>query len=225
MSDNKKLMLSALSKFILGIGILGLFIFLCAGNIRYWNAWLFLITFAICIFSFGTTLYIKDKELLQKRLNSKEKEKEQDVYTFAAGLSFLGVFGVGGLDYRYGWSLVPVTVVFIALIVMLTGFGMFVLTLMQNRFASRTVEIQDKQRVIDTGVYSVVRHPMYTAALTMFFASPVVLGSYYALIPMVVFLIGIIFRIRNEEKVLCKGLDGYAEYMQKVKYRLIPFIW
>jgi len=108
---------------------------------------------------------------------------------------------------------------------MLTGYGLFVITLIQNSFASRIVEIQDSQKVIDTGVYSVIRHPMYTAALTMFFASPIVLGSYYALIPLVFFLIGIIFRIRNEEEVLCKGLEGYSSYMQRVKYRLIPFIW
>ncbi len=225
MNNKKKLIRSALTKFILGIGILGLFLFLSAGDIHYWNAWLFLIAFALCIFSFGATLFAKDKELLQKRLNSKEKEKEQDVYTFATGLSFLGVFGVGGLDYRFGWSVVPVGAVVTALTVMLAGFGLFVLTLMQNRFASRIIEIQDQQRVIDTGVYSVVRHPMYTAALTMFFASPIVLGSYYAMIPMIVFLIGIIFRIRNEEKVLLTGLDGYSDYMQKVRCRIIPFIW
>jgi len=107
----------------------------------------------------------------------------------------------------------------------LGGYGLFVITLIQNSFASRIVEIQDRQKVVDTGVYLVVRHPMYAAALTMFFATPVVLGSYYALIPMVFFFTGIIFRIRNEEQVLCKGLDGYESYMKKVKYRLIPFIW
>ena len=222
---NKKLVLSALAKFVFGIGILGLFLFLCAGDIRYWNAWLYLTVFAVCIFSFGAYLFTKDKELLEKRLNSKEKEKEQAIYTFAAGVSFFSIFGVCGLDYRFGWSPVPVAAVIISLIVMISGFGLFVITLIQNSFASRIVEIQDKQKVIDTGVYSVIRHPMYTAALTMFFASPVALGSYYALIPMVFFLTGIIFRIRNEEKVLCEGLDGYTNYMQRVKYKLIPFIW
>ena len=117
--------------------------------------------------------------MLQKRLNSKEKEKDQDVYTFAAGISFFLIYCVSGLDFGYGWSAVPVVVVVIALVIMLAGFGMFVITLIQNRFASRIVEIQNEQKVIDTGVYSVVRHPMYTAALTMFSASPVVLGSYY----------------------------------------------
>jgi len=223
--DNKKLIQSALTKFSLGICILGLFLFLCAGDIHYWNAWLYLIAFSVSIFSFGVYLFTNDKELLRKRLNAKEKEKAQKAYTYLASLSFLGTFGVSGLDYRFGWSNIPSVAVVVALIIMLSGYMLFVVTLIQNSFASRTVEIQDKQRVIDSGVYSAIRHPMYTAALTMFFASPIVLGSYYALIPMVFFLVGIIFRIRNEEKVLCEGLEGYSDYMQRVKYRLIPFIW
>lgn len=225
MDSNRRLLAAALTKYTLGVGILGALIFLCAGDVRFWNGWLFLAVFAACIFSFGAYLYRNDKELLQKRLNSREKERAQDVYTALTGISFLGTFGAAGLDYRFGWSAVPLPAVVAALAVMLAGFGLFVLTLMQNRFASRTVEIQEKQRVIDSGVYSVVRHPMYTAALLMFFASPVVLGSWYALIPMLVFLIGIIFRIRNEEKVLSEGLEGYTAYLQKVKYRLLPFIW
>lgn len=224
-TNNRKLMLSAIKKFAIGIAILGAFLFLCGGDFRYWNAWLYLSVFALCIFFFGLYLYKTDKELMQKRLNSKEKEKEQDAYNFAAGLSFLATFGVCGLDYRFGWSHIPLAVVIVALAVMLGGYGLFVLTMMQNRFASRVVEIQDEQKVIDTGVYSVIRHPMYTAALTMFFASPIVLGSYFAAIPMLIFLAGIIMRIRNEEKVLREGLIGYTAYMEKVKYRLIPFIW
>ena len=223
--DNKKLLLSAIIKFAAGIGMLGLILFLCAGDIRYWNAWILLGTFAACIASFGACLYLKDKELLRKRLNSKETEKGQDVYTVAAGVTFFGMFGISGLDYRFGWSYVPAAAVATALAVMLAGYALFAVTLMQNSFASRIVEIQAEQKVIDTGVYSVVRHPMYTAALTVFFAFPVVLGSYYALIPMVLFLAGIILRIGNEEKVLCDGLPGYSAYMRKVKYRLIPFIW
>lgn len=225
MESNRKLLRSALARFGAGIGILGLFLFLCAGDLRYWNAWLYLAVFAVLIFSFGVYLYRNDQELLQKRLNSREKEKEQGVYTYVAGISFLLTFGVCGLDYRFGWSHVPLPAVIGALIIMLAGFGLFVITLMQNSFASRIIEIQDSQKVIDTGVYSVVRHPMYTAALTMFFASPVVLGAWYGLIPMVFFLTGILFRIRNEEKALCEGLEGYSSYTLKVKYRLIPFIW
>ena len=225
MENNKKLIFAALRKFVLGILILGAFLFLSAGDVTYWNAWLFLSAFAICMIFFGIYLYRTDKELLQKRLNSKEKEEEQKAYTYLAGISFLATFGVCGFDYRFAWSNVPLPAVIIALFVMLAGFALFVITLVYNRFASRTVEIQNEQKVIDTGVYSVVRHPMYTAAITMFFASPLVLGSLWAVIPMLLFLAGIIMRIRNEEKVLLNGLDGYAEYMKKVRYRLIPFIW
>ena len=225
MNHNRKLLLSALKRFGAGIALLGLFLFLCAGDIRYWNAWLYLAAFSAAIFSFGTVLYAKDKELLRKRLNTKEKEAAQKAYVFFTSLTFLAVFGLCGLDYRFGWSRVPFAAVIVALAVMLAGYGLFVLTMKQNRFASRVVEIQNEQKVIDTGVYSVIRHPMYAAAITMFFASPIVLGSFYAVIPMLFYCIGIVLRIRNEETVLQNGLDGYAEYMKKVKYRLIPFVW
>ena len=223
--DNKILLRAALKKFVLGIGILGLFLFIFAGDIRYWNAWLFIAAFAVCIFIFGVYLYTTDKDLLQKRLNSKEKEKEQNIYNLTAGISFIAIFIVCGFDYRLGWSLVSIAVVVSALFGMLCGYALFIVTLMQNRFASRTVEIQDKQKVIDTGVYSMVRHPMYSAAIIMMFAVPVVLGSYFALIPVLGFLAGIIFRIMNEEKVLSDRLEGYTEYMKKTRYRLIPYIW
>ena len=223
--QNKKLIISGIKKLVLGIAILGSFLFLCGGDIQYWNAWLYLITLAASIFFFGVYLYKKDRVLLEKRLNAKEKEEEQKAYVFIASISFLATFGACGLDHRFGWSNVPLVVVIIALAAMLAGYGLFVLTIMHNRFASRTVEIQNEQKVIDTGVYSVIRHPLYTAALIMFFSSPVVLGSYYAAIPMILYLAAIIFRIRNEEKVLSNGLDGYASYMKKVRYKLIPFIW
>lgn len=222
---NNKLMLSAIKRFCSGIIILGLFLFICSGDINYWNAWLYIIVLSVSMLSFGTYLYINDKEFLQKRLNTKEKEKEQNAYTFWAGLSFIATFGVCGLDYRFDWSNVSVAVVIIALIIMLAGYGFTVITLMQNRFASRVVEIQNNQKVIDTGVYAIVRHPMYTGAILMFFASPIVLGSYFAAIPMLFFLAAIIFRIKNEEKILREGLEGYENYLQRVKYRLIPFVW
>jgi protein-S-isoprenylcysteine O-methyltransferase Ste14 len=225
MIDNKKLMLTAIKKFVYGIVLLGLLLFINAGDMHYWNAWIYLIIFAASIFVFGVYLYVKNKELLQKRLDSKEKEEEQSNYTFMASISLFLMFVVCGLDYRFGWSAVPIVAIIIALIIMLVGYGLFVITLIQNSYASRIVEIQDRQKVIDTGVYSVIRHPMYTAALIMFFSSPIVLGSLYALIPTVFFLIGIIHRIRNEEKVLAAGLEGYSDYKQLVRYRLIPFVW
>ena len=218
-------MISALIRLIIGFVIIGAFLFLCSGDIRYWNAWLFIAAFSISIFLFGVYLYTSDKELLQKRLNSKEKEEAQKAYNVAASISLVTAFGVSGLDYRFGWSHIPLAGVITALIIMLAGYGLFVLTMMQNRFASRTIEIQSGQKVIDTGVYAVIRHPLYTAAVIMFFSSPVILGSYYAIMPVFIFLIGIILRIKNEEEFLCNGLDGYADYTKKVKYRLIPFIW
>lgn len=222
---NRALVRAGVTRFGLGILILGAFLFLCAGTLRYWNAWLYVIALAVMIFSFGVYLYARDQELLQKRLNTKEKEPEQRAYVLLTSLSFLATFGLCGLDARFGWSRVPLGIVIIALLVVAGGFGLFVTTLLQNRFASRVIEIQDEQRVIDTGVYAVVRHPLYTAAILMFTASPVVLGSWWAVLPMGLYVIGIVLRIRNEEKLLGKELPGYTDYMQKVRYRLIPFVW
>lgn len=224
-ADDRGLLIIAAKRFGFGIFLLGAFLFLCAGSLRYWNAWLFLLTLSLAICIFGAYLFKNDKELLQKRLNADEKEKEQRGYVRLTALSFLGTFGVCGLDYRFGWSRVPLAAVAIALGTMLVGYGLFVITLLQNRFASRVIEIQQGQRVIDSGVYSVIRHPLYTAAIIMFFSSPIVLGSFYALLPMVCYPVAIMLRIKNEEKVLRKGLEGYAEYMTRVRYRLIPFIW
>ena len=224
-NQNRVLLISAIKKFTIGFAILGAFLFICSGDIRYWNAWLYIAVFSVSIFFFGVYLYTTDKGLLQKRLNSKEKEESQKANNLAAIISLLATFGGSSLDHRFSWSHIPLAGVIIALIIMLAGYGLFILTIVYNRFASRTIEIQNKQKVIDTGVYSVIRHPLYTAALLMFFSSPIVLGSYYAVIPVFVFLIGIILRIKSEEEFLCNGLDGYADYMKKVKYRLIPFIW
>ncbi|NLO86525.1 MAG: isoprenylcysteine carboxylmethyltransferase family protein [Clostridiales bacterium] len=226
MPDKKSnLIMHALIKFGLGFIMLGLILFLCAGSIHYWNAWLYLIALSIPIFFFGVYLYINDQELLKKRLHSKEKEKEQGAYVYITSISFLAAFALCGMDYRFGWSHIQPLVVMIALVIMLAGFGLFVITMLHNRFASRVIEIQSGQKVIDSGVYAVIRHPMYTAAIVMFFSSPFILGSYYAMIPMLFYLFGIILRIKNEEKVLCNGLQGYTNYMEKVKYRIIPFIW
>jgi protein-S-isoprenylcysteine O-methyltransferase Ste14 len=224
-TPNKKLAFAGIKKYVTGIFILGALLFFCAGDLCYWNAWLYLGVLSVAIFAFGIYLYRNDQALLEKRLNSKEKQEEQKAYNTITSLSFLVTFAVCSLDYRFRWSYVSPTVVIIALVVMLIGFGLFVLTLLQNRFASRIIEIQEKQQVIDTGIYSLVRHPLYSAAIIMCFASPVVLGSMYAVIPMLFYLAGIILRIRNEEKFLRNGLEGYASYIEKVKYRLIPYVW
>jgi len=192
---------------------------------RYWNAWLYIATLFVSIFLFGAYLYKTDKELLQKRLNTKEKEKEQKAYVILSSISFLATFCISGLDYRFGWSDVSLIIVIIALLVFIGGYGLFVITIMHNRFASRTVEVQSGQKVIDTGVYAIVRHPMYIAAIILFISSPAILGSYFAIIPTLFLLAGIVLRIKNEESVLCVELDGYTDYMKKVRYRLIPFVW
>lgn len=190
---DKQLLKSAVKRFGLGIIMLGLLLFLCAGDIHYWNAWLYLAAFSLAIFSFGIYLYQSDKELLRKRLSAKEKEEEQKAYNVTAGIALLATFSVCGVDHRCGWSHVPPMAVAIAFIAMMAGYGLFVLVMVQNRFASRVVEVQQGQRVVDTGMYSIVRHPLYTAALIMFFSSPVVLGSYYAIIPVFFFWVGSFF--------------------------------
>jgi protein-S-isoprenylcysteine O-methyltransferase Ste14 len=210
---------------VFGFGILGLLIFLTAGDVQYFNAWLFLGTLSVCMFVFGLFLYIKDKELLEKRLRSKEKQSEQSFYSIVSGVSLLLIFVISGLDYRLKWSKIPTAIVIAALVIMIFGFLLFVVTLMQNRYASRTIEIQNRQKVIDTGLYSVVRHPMYTSAITMNIAIPIALGSYFGLIPVALFIIGIVSRIKNEEAFLCKELEGYSDYMKRVKCRIIPFVW
>jgi protein-S-isoprenylcysteine O-methyltransferase Ste14 len=224
-NESRQLALAAAVRFVAGIALLGLLIFLCAGDIGYWNGWVFMAAFTLCILGFGIYLFASNKELLRKRLNSKEREAGQRPYALLSGIALPAIFCLAGLDFRFGWSGVPLAVVVIATVAMLGAFGMFALTLVQNSFASRTIEVQDRQTVISTGLYSVVRHPMYTAAIILFAASPLVLGSYYALIPVTVFIIGIVLRIKNEEKFLCEALEGYAAYMQKVRFRLIPLIW
>ena len=208
-----------------GIMILGLFLFLSAGDIAYWNAWLYLTVLAGSGLLIGVYLFRNSNEVLQKKPNSKEKEKGQDIYSYSTGISLFLILGLSGLDYRLGWSCVHLVAVLTATVVMLLGIGLITAVLKQNSFATKTVGIQKEQKVVDTGVYSVIRHPMYAAVLTIFLASPVLLGSYYALIPIVFFLTGVILRIKREEKILCKGLDGYSDYMEQVKYKMIPYIW
>ena len=221
----KGLLKQALTKVVMSIMLLSALIFISAGTLRFWNGWLFIGTFAIALLSFGAYLYTHNQALLQKRLMNKEKEKAQGTYNLLSSLGLLGVFVLSGLDQRLEWSEISWAVVWVALAMVLGGYALSVIAMVQNEFASRIIEVQEEQRVIDTGIYSVIRHPMYISSLIMFTATPVVLGSYYGMIPMVLYLVGIILRIRNEEDVLRKGLPGYEEYTRKVKYRLVPFVW
>lgn len=220
-----KLLVNAIIKFSAGIILMGLVLFLPAGTFNYPNAWLFIALLFIPMLVLGGILFLKAPQLLEKRLNSKEKEKEQAGIVAVSALMFMGSFIVAGLDFRYGWSNVPRWLIIVAAVIQFAAYGLYAEVMRENAYLSRTVEIQENQKVVDTGLYGIVRHPMYTTTVLLYLAMPLVLGSIPAFIVMLTYPVIIIFRIRNEEKVLEQGLEGYSEYKQKVRYRLIPFIW
>lgn len=220
-----KLLISALLKFVLGVILVGILVFLPAWTINYPNGWLFMGILFIPMFIVGIVLFIKSPFLLEKRLNNKEKQKTQQGVVKLSGLMFFGGFIVSSLDFRFSWSKVPVWVVIIAVGLFLIGYVMYAFVLKQNAYLSRTIKVEANQKVISTGLYGVVRHPMYLATLLMFLPMPLILGSFYGLIAFTLYPVIIVIRLLNEEKVLCCELDGYKEYQDKVKYRLIPFIW
>lgn len=221
----KTLLISALTKFLAGLILMGLVLFLPAGTFAYTNAWLFLGLLFIPMLVLGVVLFMKAPELLEKRLQSKEKEATQKGVVAVSGLMFIGSFVLAGLDFRFGWSNMPTWVVAVAAVILLASYSMYGEVMRENAYLSRTVEVQENQKVIDTGLYGVIRHPMYTATIFLFLAMPVVLGSWIAFAVMLLYPAAIVARIGNEEKVLEEGLQGYAEYKKKVKYRLVPFIW
>jgi len=226
MTENRSLLIiRALVMYILSLLFVVLLIFLPAGSLKFRNGWLFVgVLFAAMIFVM-TWLLVKDPDLLAKRLKTKEKEKPQKAYLILSIIAMLFTFAIPGFDYRFHWSEVPVPVVIVATVIMLTGYVIFFAVMRQNTYASRVIEIQEGQKLIDTGLYSLVRHPMYLGASILYLSAPLVLGSWYALIAAFFTPILLIIRIMNEEKVLVNGLKGYSEYMKKVKYRLIPYIW
>ena len=225
-SENRSsLIFRALLFYLFSLLLVGLLVFFPAGSMKFWNGWLFLGALFIPMFCILIYLLIKDPDLLVKRMKTKEKEKTQKTYLILSIIVCLITFIMPGLDFRFNWSNVPLTVVLISTLLMISGYLMFFIVMKQNTYASRVIEIQDEQKLIDTGLYSFVRHPMYLGAIILYGFAPLVLGSFYALIPMVFIPILLIIRIKNEEKVLTKGLKGYDEYMKKVKYRLFPFIW
>jgi len=205
--------------------LFGLPLFLSAGSLRFAKAWLFLGTIAIPGFLIMTYLAVKDPDLFEKRTTAREEEKFQMLLKLLLTLTFLITLVVSGLDYRYHWSRAPLFVVVFFTLVMIFGNIMLFIVMKQNTYGSRAIEIQKNQQVIDTGLYSVVRHPMYLAFSIIFCFSPLVLGSFYALILTLFMPILIAMRIRNEEQLLQKGLEGYTSYMRKVRYRLLPYIW
>ena len=222
---DKKLLIQAIIKFIFGVLIIGALLFIPAGTIGYWNGWLFMGLLFIPMFIAGIFLMFKNPELLKKRLNAKEKEGEQRVVVLLSGLMFLSGFIIAGLNFRFNWIVLPNIVVIIASILFIIAYILYAEVLRENTYLSRTIEVQKNQKVIDKGLYGIVRHPMYAVTILLFLTIPLVLGSIISFLIFLVYPIIIAKRIKNEEKVLEKNLEGYKEYKKKVKYKIIPFIW
>lgn len=220
-----KLFMQALIKFLLGVIVLGILLFVPAGSSHYWQGWLLMGILFVPMFIAGLILMVKNPELLQKRLNAKEEQQEQKYVVAFSGLLFVASFIIAGLNWRYQWLILPNWSIWIATILFLLSYLMYAEVLRENTYLSRTVEVQENQKVIDTGLYGIVRHPMYTATTLLFLMMPLVLGALYSFLIMILYIPLIAKRIQNEEIVLEEGLKGYKEYKLKVKYRLIPFIW
>ena len=220
-----KLLFQALTKLILGLVLVGLLLFLPAGTLAYPGAWLFLSLLFVPMLILGTVLLAKAPNLLKKRLNHKEKESTQKGVIALSGLLFPAGFVLSALDFRFWWSEVPPWLTVLSSVLFLAGYAMYAEVMRENAYLSRTVEVQEGQKVISTGLYGVVRHPMYLATLLMFLPIPLILGSFWGLIPMALYPAVIVIRILNEEQILTEGLEGYAEYKTGVRYRLIPFVW
>ena len=225
MKSRIALLINALVKFLCGLLLVGLLIFLPAGTLRYPNGWLFIGLLFIPMLILGAAMLIKAPALLQKRLNAKEKEATHKGVVALSGLLFLAGFVVAGLDHRFGWSQIPLPVVIGAAAVLLISYALYAEVMRENAYLSRTIEVCEGQTVIDRGLYGIVRHPMYAVTIWMFLAIPLVLGSWFSLLCFAHYPILMVVRIRNEEKVLTTHLAGYEDYKKKVKYRLIPFIW
>ena len=221
----KKLFIHAITKFLLGVVLVGLLIFLPAGTLAFVNGWLLMGILFVPMFFAGIVMMFQNPELLKKRLNAKEEQKEQSLVVKLSGLMFLIGFIVAGLGFRFDWYILPYSVVLGAMVVFLAAYILYAEVLRENTYLSRTIEVQENQKVIDTGLYGIVRHPMYSVTLLLFLSMPIVLGSIYSFLIFLAYPFIIAKRIKNEEAFLEKELDGYREYKQKVKYRLIPFVW
>ena len=222
---NTKLFFEAIIKILLGIIIIGLLIFFPAGTINYWNGWLLMGLLFIPMFIAGIVMMIKFPELLKKRLNLKEKQGKQKQVVLLSALMFIAGFIVAGFNFRYGWGVFPNIVIIISSIIFVLSYMVYAEVLRENKYLSRTIEVQENQKVIDTGLYGIVRHPMYMATIFLFLSMPLILGSIYSFAIFLLYPIIIAKRIKNEEEVLEKELTGYIEYKNKVKYKMMPFIW
>ena len=220
-----KLFFQALSRFLIGLIIICILLFIPAGTVNYPNGWLFIALLSIPMFFAGIIMLFKSPDLLRRRLNAKESEDEQKTVILVSGIIFLLAFILAGLNFRFGWFHLPTVVIIISSVIFLIAYIMYAEVLRENEYLSRTVEVSENQKVVDSGLYGIVRHPMYTSTIFLFLSMPLVLDSIFSFIVMLVYPIIIIFRIRNEEKVLENELIGYKEYKEKVKYKLIPYLW
>lgn len=221
----KELFIQAILKYVLGVVLIGLLIFLPAGTLFYPAGWLFMGILFVPMFLAGIVMMVKNPELLKKRLNAKEKQAEQSLVIKLSGLMFLAGFIVAGLNFRFSWIVLPEWITWVAAIVFLVAYALYAEVLRENTYLSRTIEVQENQKVVDTGLYGIVRHPMYSVTILLFLAMPLVLGSVISFVIFLAYPLIIAKRIRNEEEVLEAELEGYKEYKKKVKYRLLPFVW
>ena len=222
---NGKLFAQAITKVLSGVLLIGILLFVPAGSFSYWNGWLLMAVLFVPMIVAGFVMMKKSPELLQKRLNAKEEQSEQKTVIVLSGLMFLAAFIVAGLNYRFGWIVLPNWIVYVATAVFLLGYVLYAEVLRENAYLSRTVEVQEDQKVVDTGLYGIIRHPMYLSTFLLFLSMPLVLGSVISFVIMLVYIPIIAKRIRNEEKVLEEGLEGYSDYKKRVKNKVVPFIW
>lgn len=220
-----KLLTNALAKFLCGLIMVGLLIFLPAGTFSYTRGWLFMGLLFVPMLIAGLVMFFKSPDFLAKRLDAKEKQATQKGVLAISGLMFIGGFVVAGLDFRFGWSGMPLPVTVIASVLFLVAYALYAEVMRENAYLSRTVKVEEGQKVVDTGLYGIVRHPMYAVTILLFLMIPLVLGSFYALIVFALYPAIIVVRLKDEEALLTRELPGYEAYKRKVKYRLIPFVW
>lgn len=225
MKMDRKTLIQAIAKFLIGVVLVGALLFIPAGTLAWPQGWRLMVILFVPMLLAGIVMIRKNPELLRKRLNAKEEQKEQQDVVKLSGLMFLAAFILAGLNYRFGWIILPDWISWVAVAIFLISYGLYAEVMRENTYLSRTVEVQEDQKVIDTGLYGIVRHPMYMSTLFLFLAMPLVLGSLISFLIMLLYIPIIAKRIRNEEQVLEEGLQGYTEYKQKVKYKVIPFIW
>lgn len=220
-----KLLAEALMKFGCGLLLVGLLIFLPAGTLNYTYGWLLITLLFVPMLIAGFVMAVKSPELLQKRLDAKEKQGTQKGVVAFSGLMFIAGFVVAGLDFRLGWSYVPEWVAVVASVLFLVAYGLYAEVMRENAYLSRTIKVEEDQKVVDTGLYGIVRHPMYAVTVLLFLMIPLILHSWYALIVFAFYPAIIVVRLKEEEELLTRELNGYAEYKKKVKWRIIPYIW